>query len=86
MKAINVSQVPKGARKLRASKWEFVSKTLLDGKACVIEPSDYEDYKTESALRSSLSSHMRSRKVKYSIRKDASTGNFYVIPKQSDNS
>ena len=84
MKAININEVPKLMRKTQESKWDFVSKTLLDGKVCVIEPSDYKSYKHESAIRSSISAHMRSRGVKYSIRKDASTGNFYVIPKPTE--
>ena len=78
MKAITESQVPDLVQARRKSKYDFVSETIKSGKVCLIEANEYEK---ESALRSGISAHMRKRGVAYSIRKDTSTGNFYVFGK-----
>ena len=80
MKAITMKEVPVIVRNnRRKSKYEFVSETIKLNKVCLIEPSDYT---TENTLRSGISAHLRKLGLKYSIRKDHSTGNFYVFPEK----
>jgi len=79
MKAISAREVPSCVRAVRKSKYDFVSETIKSGQVCLIEPADY---KSENSLRSGVSTHMRKLGLKYSIRKDESTGNFYVFLKK----
>ena len=78
MKAITEKQVPDFVQARRKSKYDFVSETIKSGKVCLIEAHEYEK---ENALRSGISSHMRKLGLAYMIRKDPSTGNFYVFGK-----